>query len=300
MTIPQKITENVTILGTYEFNQYLIKGDDGYIIIEGGISAQTEKLKDQIKNLGVNFHDIHTLVVLHAHFDHIMTFPYIMHEFPWIKLAIPKKAENILKNPRIISKILISDKKVSFNAKEKGLIKDLPQYFDFKDLPFDILLTENDTLFLDEKERIRFLDVPGHSPDGMAAFMENGKVLFVSDAAGVLFDNHPYKPNYFFNMGHYLNSLSKLKDLDAEFLCFGHNGFLKGKERIRVFFDNAILKTKEFSQVILDELKAGRSEDEIASVLTKKFSVGFLKLFPMQDNLRLWKIMVQRSKEYSF
>ena len=53
-------------------NVYLVRGDDGYLLIDAGWNSQPalQSLSNQLAEIGVVFKDISQIVVTHAHFDH--------------------------------------------------------------------------------------------------------------------------------------------------------------------------------------------------------------------------------------
>ncbi len=290
---PVKISEGVFLVGTPVFSQYLVKSSNGYILFEGGVSGQYVELRKQIGDLGVDPRDIKTLVILHAHFDHIMTFPLLKKDFPWVKIWAPDRSKYVFNDQKILSKIISTDREVSRRLLELGIAGEL-YTINPEDFCVDHFFSEGDGL-----DDIEFIYVPGHSPDSMAAFLKSDRILFVSDAAGGLLKDNLYKPNYFYSVKDFLESLHKVKKIGAEVLCLGHNGFLRGRVKVADFFDMAIHETENFVKYIKDQIKKGRSIDDLIEDLTDNFSKGFLELFSREDNLKMWRIIVERSREFS-
>jgi len=83
---------------------------------------------------------------------------------------------------------------------------------------------------------IEAIHCPGHSP---------GSVVYVLDTAGnkVLFgqDIHgPLHPQLLSNRDDYISSLTMLLDLEADILCEGHFGVIRGKKEVRKFIQSFI------------------------------------------------------------
>jgi hypothetical protein len=55
---------------------------------------------------------------------------------------------------------------------------------------------------------------------------------------------------------------------------------------------------EDFKAFVLDKIQSGWSVEEIAQDVTVRFSRGFLEFFPAEENLRLWKLLIQRTLEH--
>ncbi len=72
---------------------------------------------------------------------------------------------------------------------------------------------------------------PGHSPGSIILVIEKDgkKIVFGQDVHGQL------HPSLLSNREDYLISLNMLMELDADILCEGHYGVIKGKEKVKRF-----------------------------------------------------------------
>lgn len=52
-------------------NTYLIKGKDGYLLIDSGVKNKTDKLRDKMSEYGIKFSDIILIIITHVHSDHV-------------------------------------------------------------------------------------------------------------------------------------------------------------------------------------------------------------------------------------
>jgi len=55
---------------------------------------------------------------------------------------------------------------------------------------------------------------------------------------------------------------------------------------------------EDFKTFVLEKIQSGRSVEEITQDVTVQFSKGFLELFPPEENLRLWILLIQRTLEH--
>ena len=90
---------------------------------------------------------------------------------------------------------------------------------------------------------VHIYETPGHSSCSISAYVPELKALFASDAGGI-----PYKDAIIAsgnsNYTKFQQSLEKLKDLDVEYACADHYGYLTGWEA-RNFIQETIREAEE-------------------------------------------------------
>ena len=82
--------------------------------------------------------------------------------------------------------------------------------------------------------KITALHTPGHSPGSVVYLTESDglTILFGQDVHG------PLDARLLSNQDDYLRSLKMLMALDADILCEGHYGIIRGKEGVRQFIQS--------------------------------------------------------------
>lgn len=297
MQLPFPVTKNITLLGSELFNLYLVKGET-YAIIEGAVSGITYPFLQQLKQLEIPPEAISHLVILHSHFDHMMVFPTLKGRYPWIKIVTSDLNRAVFTSERIIAKIFDSDRKMTFTLMERGIVSDAPNLQPYTFFPLDITVQEGSVLDLGKGMKMKFLEIPGHSPDCMGAFLEEEGVLFCSDGAGFYTPPDFFRPNYWYRLDDAEKSIDKMKAIDPEILCRGHYGVAIGKDLARKHLQMNRQSIEDFKAFVLEKIQSGRSVEEITQDVTVRFSKGFLELFPPEENLRLWKLLIQRTLEH--
>ena len=296
MLPPFKLSKNITLLGSEIFNLYLIKGET-YAIIEGGVSGIIYSFLSQLKQLDVPPESITYLVILHSHFDHMMVFPFLKERYPWMKIVSSELNRATFSSERIVGKIFDSDRKMTLALRERGLISDAPSLPPYTSFPLDISVEEGSILDLGKGIRIKFIETPGHAPDGLSAYQEEG-ILFCSDGAGFYTPPDFFRPNYWFRLDEAEKSIDKMKAIDPEILCRGHYGAIVGRDTVRKHLQMSSQCIEDFKAFVLERIHSGGSVEQIANDVTKRFSRGFLELFAPEDNYRLWKLLIRRTLEH--
>ena len=197
-----------------------------------------------------------------------------------------------------MGKIFDSDRNMTLALMEKGLISEAPTLNPLSSFSLDISLEEGSILDLGKGARIRFIEAPGHAPDCLCAYLEKEETLFCTDAAGFYTPPDFFRPNYWYRLDDAEKSLDKMKAIDPRTLCRGHYGAISGREEVRKHLKMGRQAIEDFKAFVLERIQEGWSMDEITEEVTERFSKGFLQLFPPEDNLRLWRLLVQRTLEH--
>jgi glyoxylase-like metal-dependent hydrolase (beta-lactamase superfamily II) len=297
MRLPFQVTKNIILLGSELFNLYLVKGET-YAIVEGGVSGVTYPFLEQLSQLNVPPESISHLVILHSHFDHMMVFPTLKGRYPWIKIVTSDLNRAIFTSERILAKIFDFDRKMTFALKEKGMISEGPNLHPPTFFPIDITIQEGSVLDLGKGMKMMFLEIPGHSPDCVGAFLEDEGVLFCSDGAGFYTPPDFFRPNYWYRLDEAEKSIDKMKAIDPDILCRGQYGAMIGNDLARKHLQSNRQSIEDFKAYVLEKINGGYSVEEITRDVTVRFSKGFLELFSPEQNYRLWKLLIQRTLEH--
>ncbi len=292
----KQISRHVYQIGTFEFTQYLV-GNPPMFLMEGGISPQSRLVCAQMESRGVSREALHYFCILHGHFDHLGTYPYLMASFPEAKIVSGEKNVEILSRPRVLERMLVSSRAVTAFAKEINFLPEIYDLASLSPLPIHIPLKNGDTLIHDGLS-LEFISLPGHSPDAVGAYLPEDGVFFCSDMAGLYFPDGTIRPNYYFNLRDYEDSLKKLSSYEIESLCFGHNGTLTGYHDIKAFIDRSIDYTEKLKKQIKDWFESGRDLEKLAQQFALGARKGFLAFFPFEHNLMLSRLIIRRTLEY--
>jgi len=196
---------------------YLVDAGE-LVMIDAGAGGSTDGLIVNIQALGFMPEQLTTLIITHAHIDHIGSAADLRDRF---NLRVIAHRED--------SAAIESGKKVG--AEHYGVR--------YRPCPVDENLSGQLNEVAVGSIVFKLMHVPGHTPGSMVVTIETGgeKVLFGQDIHG------PYMPMWGGDPRLAAKSLERIMQLEADILCEGHYGVIKPADEVR-----------QFIQEFLDEL----------------------------------------------
>ncbi|MEJ2158701.1 MAG: MBL fold metallo-hydrolase [Desulfobacteraceae bacterium] len=194
---------------------YLINFDGHAAIVDAGCGDRADRLIDNVLRHGVSPEQVAYLLITHCHFDHTggiravtgyFSCPAVCHELDAVYLESGDSAATAA---------------TWYGAS-------------LEPLSVDIKLSGPRQILALGERTIEAIHVPGHSPGSVVYLVESdgNRVLFGQDVHG------PLHPDFHSNQRDYANSLQKMLDLDADILCEGHYGIIKGKDEVTSFIQS--------------------------------------------------------------
>ena len=242
---PGKVVEGLWSLGRIESRIHLLEGEEESMIISGGMSYIVPDILHQFNEFRIDEKKIKKLLILHAHFDHIGVVPFFKRRYNELEIYASSRGWEILQMQKAIKTI----NEFSKNVANKMDNKDITSRYDL-DWRDDITGTsvfEGYRIDLGNQE-VRIIETPGHSSCSISAYAPQIKTLFASDGGGI-----PYKDTIMAsgnsNFTKFQQSLEKLKDLEVEYFCADHYGYVTGKEANN-FIKHAIEIAKETREMM--------------------------------------------------
>ena len=217
----EKVTEEIYQVGGGNLTSpedaaiYVVRSENHAALVDAGCGYSQDKLFQNIEACGIQLDHMEYLLITHCHFDHT------------------GGAQAV--RDRTGCKIVAHEKESRFLEEGDQRVTAAKWYGAFLE-PFEVdvkLKGERQDLWLGQK-RIEALHVPGHSPGSLVYVMESEglKVLFGQDVHG------PLDASLLSNRDDYRRSLKLLLSLQADILCEGHYGVIKGKEEVADFIES--------------------------------------------------------------
>jgi glyoxylase-like metal-dependent hydrolase (beta-lactamase superfamily II) len=218
-------------------NSYLLRGDDGYILVDCGwdMPDVLEALQAGLDEAGVALDDIRSLVITHMHPDHygmagtlkrLGRMRLLMHRLDWLYL---KTQRQDLEGRRIASEAWLNRNGFHPSTGNEAAF----QAFQFLTLVApDQQLEDADRIRLAESD-MQVVWTPGHTPGHVCLF--DAQRHFLITGAHVL---EPITPNVSLwhdgmgnPLGAFLDSLRKVAALDADLVLPAHGEPFVGLQR---------------------------------------------------------------------
>ncbi len=198
LNFSDKITEDVYYVGSDGFGSYLIRTDEGLILIDAGPIDLVDTLIDRITSLGFDVEEIKIILNTHAHGDHTGGNNNIVEISNALTYINEYDAEAI---------------ELSNDIANCGVFCGSP----IEETKVDFRFSDGDTIRLGDKT-LEVIHVPGHTP-GNSMVYSNVKGVNVLFSGDTIITNSNYGHPFFdkeVNSKKIVNSLKKVRTLNLE------------------------------------------------------------------------------------
>jgi len=263
---PGKVREKLWFLGSEESCVYLLEGKNGSMLISGGMSYIVPDLLRQFEEFGIDENRITKLLILHAHFDHVGIVPFFKRRHPGMEVYASERGWEILRMPKAIR--TINEFSLSV-ATKMGKTEVYSKYdLEWRQDVTGQTAREGERIHLGDIE-VHILEIPGHSSCSVGAYVPQLKALFPSDGGGIPFKD-TIIPSGNSNYTQFQGGLDRLKELDVEYLCADHYGYVTGDEA-KGFISKAVEIAKSQRALIEKTYDHTRDVDQTAKELVSLF-----------------------------
>ena len=251
-TKPFNIISNVYYVGTQGIAAYLIVGNQGHILIDGGMPQSAKQIADNIAKLGYQTSDVKYLLNTHAHFDHSGGLAELKH----------------LTGAKLISS------KQDAQWLESGLYPGrIDDAYASEPVTVDIRVSDNDSVILGNLSLQARL-TPGHSPGCTSWVFDvshkgQNKTVIVFGGASVAGNKLAPQEQYPGIIRDYQDTFEKVKAWSADVYLSNHPFYFR-------------LQSKRLKKDAGDE-EAFIDEKEFARAM-KKFELDFYKRLKEQQS----------------
>ena len=223
----EKVIDNVYYFGEsgmLDCNQYIIKDDakDELSLIDAGNGLSLNGLIEGMKQFNLDFNNLTRVYITHEHVDHVIGL-YKLHGMLNKSLKICAYGETVkILREGIVSKIF------------PGRLGIGPEMFKVKVVPLKVYELENSCRI--GQFEFKILHTPGHSPNSICYYELNKKILIPGDLVfiGGSFGRFDFPGG---SLPKLIESISRVNDLDVEYLLPGHMGISKeGNNDIKMSF----------------------------------------------------------------
>lgn len=295
---PVEVSTGLFMLGTSAYPLFLVRGQAGHAIFEGGTATTAPVAIEQMKALGIDAGAVKQLVITHAHPDHVMAVAALKGAFPGVMVLASGAAAKTLSSEKAMAFFGKMDGMLTDSLIEAGVVdeKHRPAESKAGTITVDRALSSGDIIDVGPGASFTVIETPGHSDCSLSFHDATNGVLIISDATGYFMpaDEDYWWPNYFTGYEAYVKSMEALAALGARTLCLSHNGVVTGEGDVAAYFDGALSATKAYHERIVAEAKAGKSVRDIAGELGTEVH-GKVGLLPLEFFQKNCSILVKQS-----
>ncbi len=233
----------------------LILGSEKTGLYDCGMACFGDKLVHNIKSvLKKENRTLDYVFMSHTHYDHIGALPYIIEEWPDVKVCGSEKAVKVFESQGAKDTMV----RLGNKAKDIYSCKDIEIHAD--NLRVDIVLKEGDQISLG-KEKIVAYETKGHTDCSMSYMLLPQKILFTSESTGVNVSPDFMYPSILKSYDAAIESAKKLKKLDINYIVAIHYGVLPPNANSS-FFDKFMEAASYEKNLIEKCIKSGYSVEE--------------------------------------
>jgi glyoxylase-like metal-dependent hydrolase (beta-lactamase superfamily II) len=204
-----EITEGIHLIPRVRgANAYLVKRDNGIIVVDTGLPGNAGKIIDYVQNIGGHPSDIKTIVLTHSDMDHAGSVARLKEETK-ARVAIHEADAPRLsgeEEPKAVKGVL------------GLLLRAVAAVMRFKRIKADVLLKDSDII-----DGLTVIHTPGHT-EGSICLHLPGRALFVGDA--LLTDDERMlslpRRSMSTNLDQAKESIKKISELKYSVLLPGH------------------------------------------------------------------------------
>lgn len=263
---PGLVCDGIWFLGREESCVYLLEGSKSSMLVSGGLSYILPDVLKQLDEFQRKTERIGSILILHAHFDHVGIVPYFKRKFPWIRVLASKRAWELLGTQKVLDTINSFSRDVARRMKSEKVLEE----YDLEwraDIQGEVV-KEGDRFDLGEME-VKIFETPGHSSCSITAWVPSRGAIFASDGGGI-----PFKDTIIAsgnsNYTQFQKNLERLRELPIRYVCADHYGYVCGEEATK-FMEKAVEMARKRRELMAEVFMRTKDIDQAAKELTQKF-----------------------------
>lgn len=262
------------------------KGDAAFLIDDGKTSVLYDTgfgftgyaVADNIKSrLGERQLDY--IFLTHSHYDHALGSAYILRRYPTAKAVAGKYAADIFKRDGAKRVMQELDRKFA----EKCGVTDYE--FLGNELRVDKEVDEGDIIRAGDMT-FEVINLTGHTRCCVGYYMESEGLLLSSETLGVYGGDKTIVPSYLVSYAETISSIEKIEKLNIKSVVSPHFGLLN-QAQTEYFLKNMKSAAQNEAKDILDSIRNGLSDEEIAEQFKAKYWHGYIKEIYPEDAITL-------------
>lgn len=289
-----RITENVRQLGNKHFNIFVVGNNEG-AIVECAVTGAVYSFRQQWEQWA-NPPQIRYLLLSHAHFDHVCGLSALRTMYPSAQVCSSAEAQRVLGKAKIVNNFFGQDEKMSEVLAIEGIIPAGITSPPVDTIAVDRIIKDGEQIHIEGHTYLQVIDALGHSPCGLAYYLRQDQVMFLSDAGGFQISDHSIFPIFFQDYRLYLETLHRLRGYPTKVLAVPHERIWVNND-VDAFYDRAINEAQRAFRNIEAMLDRGLSDKDIKANLFSEYYRGNLRIYTPENIQTCVSLLLRRVKE---
>ena len=238
---------------------YLIVGSEKTALFDCGMACWNRELISNIHEiLDPLGKTLDYVLMSHTHYDHIGALPYLIKEWPEVKVCGAEKAVKVFKSePALKTMRELGDNAADLYGADSGPVTT-------DGLRIDIVLKDGDLTDVGDI-RALFYESKGHTDCSASYMIEPMKVLFLSESVGQYEGPGRMDISVLKSFRQSFETAERMSALGAKRIVSMHYGFIPEYYNDK-YFEEYINEAKWERELIVKCIKKGFSDDEISDI----------------------------------
>ena len=263
--IPLTITDVRAVPGDSAF---LLDDGTTAVLYDTGYGFTGYAIADKVQQL-LGDRPLDYILLTHSHYDHALGSTCLRQRYPQVQIIAGAYADIIFRKPTARAVMRDLDQKA---AAANGVT-------DYQDLTDTLCahrtVVDGDVIQCGQMQ-FTVLELPGHTKCSIGFYLAENQLLLGTETLGVYFGEGLFHPSFLVGYQMTLDSIQKAKALEIRQILVPHYGVVSDREAQTYLLQSEIV-TKEIAHLILDQLKQGKSSEEIFSQLTDLLYIDRVK-----------------------
>ncbi len=237
---------------------YIIRGEKKNLMIDAGINLLGPRYLALTEDILGSAGKLEYLFITHSHYDHVGAANYLKEHIPGLRIGAHQRVTDLMQRPSVLEMM----NRLSGNHPELFKYNTAGEDLSLRPFQVDCVLKQGDEFDLGGLT-CRVYETPGHTKDSLSFYIPELKVLFPSEACGVLQGEkgEMMQVEFLSSYQDYINSLMFLISLEPETVCLAH-GWVLTLEDAMEFLRRSLAETFMYREKIENYLKAANGDVE--------------------------------------
>ena len=255
--IPLTITDVRAVPGDSAF---LVDDGSTAVLYDTGFGFTGFAVADNVRRV-LGERPLDYILLTHSHYDHALGSAYLRKRYPNVQVVAGAYADKIFRKPTARAVMRDLDRKAAACCG----VSDYDDLTD--DLRADITVTDGDVIQCGDLH-FTAVELPGHTKCSVGYYLPENRLLLASESLGVYCGNGVYLPSFLVGYQMTMDSIRKAREMDIDRMIVPHHGPVSAEE-VKDYLDQGEQTARRSAEMILEQLKQGRTTEEILKYMTE-------------------------------